>query len=212
MIDDPKIDDTRTKLLEAAEEVFAEKGFRSATVREILDRAGAKNIAAINYHFGDKETLYIESVKFAHRHCTSGVPFPDWPEGTPPESKLRDFVRTMMLRIFQNQRPCSFQLMLRELAEPTQACREVVVEYIQPMARLLDSILAELMPGISNPERFMFGCSVVGQCIFYKTNKPFLMYLMGPEEFARLSAEEIAEHIANFTLAGILGQARRGTP
>ena len=50
---------TRRELLDAAAEVFGEAGYRNATVREICRRAGA-NIAAINYHFGDKEKLYAD--------------------------------------------------------------------------------------------------------------------------------------------------------
>ena len=50
---------TKARLLEAAGEEFAEKGFELARVRAICERAGA-NLAAINYHFGDKEQLYVE--------------------------------------------------------------------------------------------------------------------------------------------------------
>ncbi len=50
---------TRDRLLRAACEIFADKGFRDTTVADICDVAQA-NIAAVNYHFGNKEKLYRE--------------------------------------------------------------------------------------------------------------------------------------------------------
>jgi hypothetical protein len=50
---------TRERLLAGACEIFTKKGYRDATIADICERAGA-NVAAVNYHFGDKETLYIE--------------------------------------------------------------------------------------------------------------------------------------------------------
>ena len=58
--------ETRRRLLDAAGEVFAEKGFAKATVREICQKAEA-NIAAVNYHFGDKEKLYAAVLPTASR-------------------------------------------------------------------------------------------------------------------------------------------------
>jgi AcrR family transcriptional regulator len=71
-------DDTQQRLLEAAGQVFAERGYEAATVREICQRADV-NIAAVNYYFRDKERLYIEAVKSACRsesekhRCPSGL-------------------------------------------------------------------------------------------------------------------------------------------
>ena len=62
MINPAAYDATRNKLLEAAGQVFAEHGYHSATVREICMRAGA-NVAAVNYHFGDKLELYTEVLR-----------------------------------------------------------------------------------------------------------------------------------------------------
>jgi AcrR family transcriptional regulator len=48
--------DTRTQILDAAERLFAERGYRGTSVRAITDLAGA-NLAAVAYHFGSKAEL-----------------------------------------------------------------------------------------------------------------------------------------------------------
>lgn len=54
--------DTRTQLLDAAERLFAERGFRGTSVRAITDLAGA-NLAAVGYHFGSKAELLTAVVR-----------------------------------------------------------------------------------------------------------------------------------------------------
>jgi AcrR family transcriptional regulator len=203
-IEDPKTDAdlTRQRILEAAELVFAEKGREAASVRDILKRAGVRNIAAVNYHFGDKDSLYTAVVKNAHASCCI-IAFPDWPAGTPPQVKLHDFIRTMVMRMMVPPRPSALQVMMREVARPTDACREVVREYIQPMAAGLEGILAELFPDLTRPQRFLIGNSIVGQCLFYRQNRPIIEQLMGPEAFQQLTPELLADHITRFTMNGL---------
>ena len=110
---------TEQRLIEAAGAVFAEKGFRAATIREIIHRAKA-NIAAVNYHFGDKEALFVEAVKSAYACATEGLP-PTWPPGTPPVEKLRTFIRMMATVMNGPVRPSALQLMMREMANPSPA-------------------------------------------------------------------------------------------
>ena len=73
-------DETRQRILDASEAIFAEIGYEAATVRAICERANVKNIGAVNYYFQGKENLYRETVKNALRTCSEGAPFPDWPE------------------------------------------------------------------------------------------------------------------------------------
>src|SRR5438552_2491886 len=192
-------DATQQRLLEAAEQVFADKGFKAASIREISKRAGA-NIAAINYYFGDKERLYIEAVKYAHRGCTAGLPFPEWGPTTPAVQKLREFIRVLVTRMLSPQSPASLQLMMREMAQPTAACVEVVREYIQPMAHKLGEILTELLPEATNQQHFLVAFSIVGQCLFYRNQRAVASVLVGEEEFQRYGVELVANHVASFTL------------
>ena len=69
---------TDLKLLEAAGEVFADKGYRAATIREIIRRAQV-NIAAVNYHYGDKQNLYAAVFRYARKCCEERFPLPGLP-------------------------------------------------------------------------------------------------------------------------------------
>ena len=197
-------DDTRQRLLEAAGQIFAERGFQAATIREICRRAGA-NVAAVNYHFGDKERLYIEAVRYAH--C-SGMEAPDltWPDGTPPETKLTDFIRGMLESILHDTRPMwQAQLIIRELIEPSQACVEMVEKFIRGKYEILQAILTELMPEGTEPsDRRLVAFSIVGQCLYYnKIHKPIGELLAGEEEYRSFDLDRLTDHITRFSLAAL---------
>ena len=94
--------ETCRKLIEAAGEVFADKGLHAATLQEITDRAGA-NKAAVNYHFRDKFELYAEVVR---QGLTFGniPPAPEDRRGT-PEDQLRRFIARMVRQLLDPSQP-----------------------------------------------------------------------------------------------------------
>src|SRR5262245_16256455 len=113
---------TKARLLEAAGEEFAEKGFDAARIRSICRRAGA-NLAAVNYHFGDKEQLYTAAVLEAHRCGTEMPPEAALREGTPAE-QLRLYIHFFLTHVVaMNRQKGSWHhaLILREMLEPTAA-------------------------------------------------------------------------------------------
>jgi len=194
--------DARERLLAAAQEAFAERGYEGATVRDIC-RAAEANIAAVNYYFGDKEKLYIEAVKHAHTCAARLDTFPALPPGAPPVEKLRVFLREMVTRMHAPASPSAMKLMMREMADPGKAAHVVVTEFIQPAAFALRDILRELLPHLDEPHLLMTGFSTIGQCLYYRQNRPVSELIFGKEAVDALDMNSVAEHVIRFTLAAL---------
>ena len=195
------MDQTKGKLLEAAGEEFALKGFDGATVRAICDRAGT-NLAAVNYHFGDKEQLYEQAVLHAHR-CGPGMP-PDGKIGESPEESLRSYVSTFLNHVVALKSPTWHQtLMLREMVNPTGASVALVRESIRPRYERLCGIIRDLCPGADSRRVQALAFSVVGQCLHYKLSRSISERLIGPEALERLDVEYLTDHVTRFTLAAL---------
>jgi len=123
--------ETRQRLLEAAGEVFAQHGFRDATIRDICDKAKA-NVAAVHYHFGDKEELYAAVFGYA-RTCAVARFDEKVPPAAPPEEQLRAFIGTVLTRFFDEGRPAWLgKLVAQEMIDPTKALDALVNEQIRP--------------------------------------------------------------------------------
>jgi AcrR family transcriptional regulator len=204
--DDASHAETRRQLLEAAGEVFAEAGFREATVREICRRAGA-NIAAVNYHFGDKNTLYTEVLRYAHGKALEKYPpLLNVDASAAPEKKLRAFIHSFLLRIF-DKGPYAWhgKLMAREMIEPTGALDSLIEERMRPMAAQLWQIVSQLLGAPAGSERVrLCAFSVVSQCVFYHHCRPVICRLF-PDLPALDAAgiEKLADHITGFSLAAM---------
>src|SRR5581483_5395767 len=167
-------DDTQHRLLQAAGQVFAEKGYEGATVRDICQRAQV-NLAAVNYYFRDKERLYIEAVKSACHRQAEELPAVESAQGIEPGQKLRQFIHSLAHSILgEGVSPWARQLFLRELAQPTAACGELVRDRIRPSAEQLAGILDELLPGIPERKRRLIAFSIVGQCVFHRVASPIV--------------------------------------
>lgn len=210
----PPIDnlETRQRLLEAAGEIFAEQGFRNTTVRDICRVAGA-NIAAVNYHFRDKQGLYTEVLRYAHSCSKEKYPtLLGLPDSAPAPQRLKAFVRSFLLRIFDEGRPAWHgKLVLREMIEPTSALDAIVNEEIRPRAAILEKIVRELLGRSASPQQVNYSSfSIVAQCIFYHNVRPVIQRLAPRQKFTPADIEAIAEHITHFSLAALTARKRKG--
>ncbi len=199
----PRSADTRRRLLEAAADVFAEHGFRSATIQEICRRAGA-NIAAVNYHFADKERLYRAVLRHAEEACGGDRP-PELPAGTTPEDRLRAHVEWFLLHLLDEGRPAWHgRLMAREMIEPTDVLDELVEGHIRESHASLLGIVREILgPRASEAQLRSCAFSITGQCVFYHNAAPVIARLYGGLAVRRAQVPGLAAHITGFSLAAL---------
>ena len=196
-------DPTKVRLLESAGEEFACKGYEAARIRTICDRADA-NIAAVNYHFGDKEQLYVQAVLDAHRCGVAADEDVLASHGTPRE-QLRCFIHHFLSHVVAINQPEDWRhrLMLREMLNPTSASDVLIRERIRPRFERLQQILRQFCPEADERKLNALAFSVIGQCLHYRMARPVVERLIGPEAYGTLDLNYLTDHITSFCLAAL---------
>lgn len=198
-------DSTPQRILLAAGPIFAEKGYRGSTIRDICDAADV-NLASINYYFGDKEKLYIETVKVARQMRLEEYP-PSRPQmNLTPEQQLKEFIRLLLNRLVATQNaPWQVKLLGREFMEPSKGCRPLVEEFIRPVFKILLQIVNQLVDReVEQHVLDKIGFSIVGQCLHYRCASEMITMFVGQEDFAsHYSSDQLTDHITTFTLGAI---------
>lgn len=202
---------TRERLLNAASTIFAEKGFRDATVAEICDAADA-NIAAVNYHFGDKEKLYDEVWRQAFAITAEAYPLDGGlPENPTAEDGLYSYASAILHRIFSEDEAGLFaKLLYREMASPTLALDRIAHEALFPQSQHLGQIIRKELGTTIDEAPFRDSMnSIIGQCAFYNFSRPLRVRVMGKKSMTEEEIQQTARHIARFSLGGL--EAIKGT-
>ena len=200
--------DAKDRLIEAAGVIFAEQGYRSATIRKICQRAGA-HVGAVNYHFRDKQGLFAAVLEHAHAWSVRKYP-PDLGlrNEASAEEKLRAFIRSFLFRIPGDGVPdWHGRLIVREIVEHSDALDRMVKNSIQPLYVYLKEIIDELLgndpAGPDHHEQtFLCAMSVLGQCLNHFTGRNIVSRIK-PDSFDPMDIELITDHITRFSLGGI---------
>jgi AcrR family transcriptional regulator len=195
-------DMTREKLIEAAGTVFAERGYRAATIREICRRAGA-NVAAVNYTFGDKMGLYTEVLRHSVRAAKTAAMTAALDASRTPEDVIRGVIRARLMSLCQESRPdWSVRLVMHEFSHPTAAMGRVVDEGMRPIYERVRKAVGDIIGLPPDHETTLLSVnSIVGQILFYTFSRPVLARLQPELKLTPAKLDRIADHIADFSLA-----------
>jgi TetR/AcrR family transcriptional regulator, regulator of cefoperazone and chloramphenicol sensitivity len=195
--------ETRERLLKAAERLFADRGFKKVTVRDIC-RAARANVAAVNYHFGDKLGLYREVMQSAidgMRGTNDAAR--EAGAGQPPEEQLRRYIAIFVHRLLTPGNDTIHKLVNREMHDPTPALDALVELGVRPRVEYLSGLIAEII-GTEPGDQRVLRCvaSVQSQTLAYMPN-PISTRLGLANKPTPANLDQIADHIAEFSLAGV---------
>ncbi len=201
---------TEEHLLEAAGEIFAEQGYRAATIRQICEKAGV-NIAAVNYHFGDKDGLYRAVLRFVHQQAKKYPPKLGLSGRNTPEQRLGAYIRSLLYRIFDEGRPgWHMKLMMREMTEPTRAFDVLVKEGARPLHLELASIVREFLgPKASDEVVRLCTLSILGQGLYYRRAQPVINRLYPQQKYGPKDIEKLVKHITQFSVLALRNLSKR---
>jgi AcrR family transcriptional regulator len=204
------VEATKDRLLTAAGELFAERGFQGTTVRDIATRAHV-NVAASNYHYGSKKALYLAVLRaqFADIRATLRAR-----GGAPPED-LRGMSRRALVGVLRARVNVMLDLLIgpppgvhgtlmhREMCDPSEALPVIVDELILPMLSEMRAIVARFAPGVERKALERCTWSIVGQVLFYRFSMPVMLRVLGVAAYPRGLARELSAHITEFSLGGM---------
>ncbi len=204
-----EIGETRKRILETAALVFAEHGFAATTVRTICGRAQV-NLAAVNYHFGGKENLYREAIRYARRRAYERFPITYGLNGEcGPEKKLHAFIRSFLFRTSCDERNLGFgSLVMREMVDPTSALDMMLDEGIRSLLEQLADIVRELLGSAPDSELVLICTrSIVSQCLLFLFSRSVIGRMAQEHNFDADDLEEISRQILYYSLHAMRGIA-----
>jgi len=202
-----EISDTRIRILETAASIFAEHGFAATTIRHICSKAQV-NLAAVNYHFGSKEGLYRETIRFLRARAYERYPITyGLVSDASPEQQLRAFVRSFLLPTSFDERTQEFgTIVMREMVEPTAALDMMLDEGIRSLFGQLVGIVSDLLPEDTDAETILASArSIISQCLFYLFSRSVISRMSPEEKFGLEDLDRVSGQILLFSLSALKG-------
>lgn len=199
--------ETHERILESAQKLFAEKGLDATSVRDITAAAGC-NVAAVNYHFGGKENLYLESFKAMLgplrdqrlamiAELTQRDPVPTL------EEFLATFAEGFLEPLVDHSRGRLFMVFVsRELLDPRLPLSVFLEEFILPMVQRAAAALEQVGPPMTPDSRIMCIFSLIGQ-LLHAVKAHHLSAHLEIRNAVPFDLTRFVDHFVRFSAAGL---------
>jgi AcrR family transcriptional regulator len=201
--------DARSRLVLSALRLFAEKGYKATSTRQICDAAGA-NISAIRYYFGDKAGLYRAAFTEPMGDSPCGTNITNYKHMALPELLSKFFAEFLEPLKKGEQFGLVMKLHYREMIEPTGAWQREIDAEIKPQHDTLVSVLKEhlgLQRVDADLHRLAF--SLIGMAVYFYVGQDVVSVITPQLLHTPKNIDVLAERLASYASAMIESEAMR---
>ena len=199
----------RGRLLDAAEKLFAERGFEATSVRDITAEAKC-NLAAVNYHFGSKEDLYEATfVRLARelrtwRERRLRADLQAAGQGASLERLVRSFVIAFLEEFESEERRSRLEAFVdAEIRNQHLPPETTFRELMQPIQQLALQILRQAGPRMDAKTADFCVESLMGLLMHARKVRTLAPRIEVPAFYCGASKAELVNHIVSFAVGGI---------
>lgn len=197
-------DITKTKdlIIDCAGQLIAKYGYPKVTSKSICEKAGI-NLAAINYHFGSRDGLYVEVLKEVHKFLINVDELKNlYMKDLSPKEKLETFI-DLFIKSSLDEKNWHIKVWAREIVNPSPYINQILSEEIMPKLNIVARIFGEYTEmSLEDPKLY--------SCIL-NTMSPFIIVFLvhnTPEvvpikDSVKPSVEELISHLKRFAFAGL---------
>jgi AcrR family transcriptional regulator len=203
--------DTRSRILDVAEDLFGERGLDRVSIRDITSKAKV-NLAAINYHFGSKDDLIaavfdrrIIPVNKARLAALDAAERAAGRHGPKLETILEAFIRPAVQCSVERPKGGSAfsKLFGRCLSEPSPEVETLLKKQFEPLSRRMNAALAKALPNLSRSEIFWRMKFTFGALHHWLLTKDKFR----PDWVEDIDVEEQTQKLISYAAAGIRAAA-----
>jgi AcrR family transcriptional regulator len=196
---------TKERILGVAETLFARHGFAGASLRQVT--AAAKvNLAAVNYHFGSKESLIEEVFRRRldelNRHRLAALAAVQSRADHALEDVLDAFIRPALEQSMDSAGGAAFvRVLARAYAEHDERLRKFLSDNYGHVLRDFAAAFARLLPQLDKEELYWRLDIVAGALTYAMAD--FGMIKRKSDVSERSHREQAAQHLVRFAAAGL---------
>lgn len=199
---------TRNILIEVAGELFAQNGFAATSVKKIAEKS-KQNIAAVNYHFGSKQNLFSETLKFVLDKLIPPLNKQNSHKSTPQtlEKELKKHISQRTSFLLSSNMPRWYgELIIRAVMGTPDEVRKIEVGMLSAEFNYLENLARTYNPLIKKELARRWAYSIVGQVFFYVLGREVILLTNQIPSYTEKFIKDVSAQISDTAICWLKSQ------